>query len=332
MQQFIWTMVLVFVVCGITISQNNEIIRFVSSSKQEVISEYNTTTAAINNQMHQPRPRRRTKLADGCYHVFLDVGSNIGMHTRFLYEPQKYPQATIARKVFEKHFGLESTRDNRAFCSFSFEPNPRHVARHEEMRQAYAAMGWMYNPIHAGASDTNGNLTFYNVEDETGYTMLKSSCRKQCDAEMVPVIRLSDWIDREIRGRRLPLNNTYHERGPPRVVMKMDVEMMEWLIFPDLLDTGVLCHDTHGVMIEFHMRSHWFLYPITFAHSRMGDNYTINQWQDAKKLKDEYMIRMIRDPNCKLDLQLQDDESHRSDGVPWPNPNSGTANVTLPSV
>ena len=28
--------------------------------------------------------------ADGCYHVFLDVGSNIGNHVRFLYEPQLY--------------------------------------------------------------------------------------------------------------------------------------------------------------------------------------------------------------------------------------------------
>ena len=37
------------------------------------------------------------KLADGCYHVFLDVGSNIGMHVRFLLEPHKYPQAKIAR-------------------------------------------------------------------------------------------------------------------------------------------------------------------------------------------------------------------------------------------
>ena len=39
------------------------------------------------------------KLADGCYHVFLDVGSNIGMHVRFLLEPHKYPQARIARLV-----------------------------------------------------------------------------------------------------------------------------------------------------------------------------------------------------------------------------------------
>ena len=37
------------------------------------------------------------KLADGCYHVFLDVGSNIGMHVRFLLEPHKYPKAKIAR-------------------------------------------------------------------------------------------------------------------------------------------------------------------------------------------------------------------------------------------
>jgi len=34
---------------------------------------------------------QQSKLGDGCYHIFLDVGSNIGIHARFLYEPDRYP-------------------------------------------------------------------------------------------------------------------------------------------------------------------------------------------------------------------------------------------------
>ena len=80
---------------------------------------------------------RPNKLADGCYHVFLDVGSNIGMHARFLLEPSLYPKAWIARKFFVAHFGPEVLRDNRDFCIFGFEPNPVHKKQHEEMRDHY---------------------------------------------------------------------------------------------------------------------------------------------------------------------------------------------------
>lgn len=38
-------------------------------------------------------PSEQPKLGDGCYHIFLDVGANIGVHTRFLFEPMKYPEA-----------------------------------------------------------------------------------------------------------------------------------------------------------------------------------------------------------------------------------------------
>ena len=41
---------------------------------------------------------------DGCQHVFLDVGSNIGIQIRKLYEPQLFPGAFIL-PVFNSLFG-----------------------------------------------------------------------------------------------------------------------------------------------------------------------------------------------------------------------------------
>ena len=35
-------------------------------------------TVATQHEHRQP------KLGDGCYHIFLDVGANIGIHSRFL--------------------------------------------------------------------------------------------------------------------------------------------------------------------------------------------------------------------------------------------------------
>ena len=41
---------------------------------------------------------------DGCYHVYLDVGSNRGNQVRKLFEPEKYQNAS-AIQIFDKYFG-----------------------------------------------------------------------------------------------------------------------------------------------------------------------------------------------------------------------------------
>ena len=40
---------------------------------------------------------------DGCYHVYLDVGSNIGVQIRKLFEPENYPNATVLQ-IFNENF------------------------------------------------------------------------------------------------------------------------------------------------------------------------------------------------------------------------------------
>ena len=43
-------------------------------------------------------------ILDGCYHVYLDVGSNIGVQVRKLYQPEHFPNATIINQ-FRLAFG-----------------------------------------------------------------------------------------------------------------------------------------------------------------------------------------------------------------------------------
>ena len=50
------------------------------------------------------RSDNHSNLLDGCYHVYLDVGSNIGVQVRKLYQPQYYPGAA-ALNVFKEAFG-----------------------------------------------------------------------------------------------------------------------------------------------------------------------------------------------------------------------------------
>ena len=61
----------------------------------------------------EPNVEKKTSLGDGCYHVFIDVGSNIGMHARFLFEPDKFPRSKTSVAALQQQFGL--LRDNRDF-------------------------------------------------------------------------------------------------------------------------------------------------------------------------------------------------------------------------
>ena len=67
-------------------------------------------------------------IVDGCYHVYLDIGSNIGVQVRKLYQPELYPGAEISN-VFNEHFGDTSVRNSSDICAVGFEPNPDHTKR-----------------------------------------------------------------------------------------------------------------------------------------------------------------------------------------------------------
>ena len=66
--------------------------------------------------------------SDGCYHVYLDVGSNVGVQVRKLFQPKLYPDAAI-HKVFNEFFGGPTLRDTKTICAVGFEPNPNHEQR-----------------------------------------------------------------------------------------------------------------------------------------------------------------------------------------------------------
>lgn len=267
--------------------------------------------------------------ADGCYHVFLDVGSNIGNHVRFLYEPHLYPAAKIARKFFEEAFGPESDRVNSDICIFSFEPNPDHYSRHEHLSLAYRNFNWRYTPVHAGVAHNSGNITFYHTGDDLGFTTKKSNCRKECRPEEVPIIRLADWIKREVADRKIPqIGNT---SIPPRVVMKMDVEFMEYEILPDLMLSGVLCNNIHAVMGEFHhdVNIIAYLWPMTYQGQGEESVWTLDRGT-AKQISTEWLRMMKHNPNCNTKFSMKDDESYRNDGQPLPPIHSSSNNTSLP--
>jgi hypothetical protein len=144
---------------------------------------------------------RRAKLADGCYHVFLDCGSNLGVHGRFLFEPHKYPNSTFVT-IFDEHFGAYRTQQN--ICVFAFEPNPRHTQKQLLTQTKYRTMGWRYHYMPYGVGDMDGNLTFYRnlftsngtFNEEHGfsfYIRIPRSSRYQSLRTKLSLFQLLTW-------------------------------------------------------------------------------------------------------------------------------------------
>ena len=65
---------------------------------------------------------------DGCLHVYLDIGSNLGVQVRKLFQPELYEGAKILQ-TFNDHFGEVSNRNDSEICAVGFEPNPEHTKR-----------------------------------------------------------------------------------------------------------------------------------------------------------------------------------------------------------
>ena len=274
---------------------------------------------------------RRHKLGDGCYHVFLDVGSNIGIHARFLFEPDKYPDSKSSVPSFAREFGYP--RDNRDYCVFSFEPNPKFEQRHLDLQQAYEAIGWRYTPIIAGASNADGNMTFYHsaFEDkdwETGFSAETPTTLYGANAtkKTVRIIRLASWIINEIQDREIPSSTPYSENATeePKVIMKLDIEGLEFKVFPDLLTSGALCNNIHYLMGEFHHSpGNWNYYPINMTSD---GRHILHHRKEGEEVARQLLWLPDISENCITTISLDDDESYLTDPHELPKPNNnGTA-------
>lgn len=105
----------------------------------------------------------RAPLADGCARVYVDVGTNVGVQIRKLFEADKYRGAMVLG-YFNVLFGNGTSRaTDGALCAFGFEPNPLMTPRLRQLEESYAAQGWrvrIFTETAAGASDGVVNISY----------------------------------------------------------------------------------------------------------------------------------------------------------------------------
>lgn len=122
----------------------------------------------------------------------------------------------------------------------------------------------------------------------------------------VTLIRLSDFVKNVVGRRKIPVISA--EIGPPRVVMKMDIERSEVDVIPDLIFSGGLAH-INRIMVEWHKRLE------TLSERRQAQTLL----EAITKLLSKYSQSMIG-KGGKFDFKLLklDDESYSESSLELP--------------
>jgi len=194
--------------------------------------------------------------AAGCKLLFLDIGSNVGVQVRKLYEPEKYPEAKILG-TFTRMFGEPSVRrqgsNTSGLCAIGFEANPSLVPRLRAIEDSYLQQGWRVKFVAPRiVSDTDNHTIDFWVDrthsESSSVTKFKPKfkTRRGDHIKLVQVrtLDLTGFIEEEV----LP--------AQPSVVMaKMDIEGSEFIVLPKMLKKGLLCQETIAeIDIEWHER------------------------------------------------------------------------------
>jgi hypothetical protein len=103
-----------------------------------------------------------------CKDVYLDLGTNVGVQPRKLYQPECYPRA-LSLPHFERVFGRITEKRRRRVCTFGFEPNPAHAAYLDKLQNFLRALGHpvMFITRTAVTGKDMANATFYFDPDKS---------------------------------------------------------------------------------------------------------------------------------------------------------------------
>ena len=224
-----------------------------------------------------------------CQRYYIDMGSNIGVQIRKLFEPIHYPDAPVLN-IFSEYFGTQDMRDSSAkICAVGFEMNPVHTNRLKSLESIYNRCGF-HTKIYTetAVSTTSKEMTqfwsdndFYN--HEWGASAMYKWPEQINNTVLVNSIDISDFMLKHV----IPYAST--------IVVKMDIEGQEVKILPDLLASGAMCH-IDLIFIELHRRM-------------ISDSNTLENFDLFIKSL-EYSLK---NSNCKTKISYMDDETYNRD-------------------
>jgi len=266
-------------------------------------------------------PPAATNPLDGCVYLYLDMGTNIGVQIRKLFEPEKFPHSPV-KDVFRKYFfSHNNSREIQPseVCAVGWEPNPRMTNYLKRLEKSFqrcghrvtifteTGVGTREDSLHFAAIQHDlltGDFHpmyvashFFTEEDTKKNTMYS---RVMNATFTVPVIRIADFINNVVATRSLPADQ------PGAVVMKLDVEGMEVAIVSDLIMSGALAH-IDNVHVD------WPLVTITDEDKLKNDESEVNWMFDETIYKFWKSITNLGEVINELDIKRKTEISSLDD-------------------
>ena len=281
-----------------------------------------------------------------CRHVYLDVGSNVGVQVRKLYEPSKYPKALATHKVYRRFFGSEEPEARCGVCAIGVEPNPHHRARLTTVQNQLRAAGAGVLFLFAAASDADGvvRLALQSEAKKDPWEDLGASASEawkglskagNAKSVAVPVraidlsrlvhavhqrLAKADSASRAASDANGQPASARARRSTSKMMMKLDVEGLEFAIAPALVRAQALCL-IDGIRIEWHTR---FWSARVAAAAAEARNLSRPHEVGAKLVTStteairSQVRAMLPSADCRTQLLEADDESYMHDRKPFP--------------
>ena len=253
----------------------------------------NESAMYLFNLSHVPAASPNVPTCSGFY---IDIGTSIGVQVRKLFQPARYPGATIAA-TFDQLFGARRGH----VCAIGFEPNPLHWQRLRRLETEMMSVGnWTFRYVSAAAGVGQGLMGF----DRPGAGVswgLSGKSHKEARTQRLPEVlvpqlgvsyMLNSVVSRYASSQRVP------------TLMKLDVEdsKLEEGIISDLVSSGVLCRLVDEIVWENH----------NVSEAMAGRKFTIN----PKTVIGQAVDNMKSTPGCRTKITPFDDESYSLDFVP----------------
>lgn len=181
-----------------------------------------------------------------CQHVYFDLGSNMGVQVRKIFEPRKFERippnpddGTKVRAPALAHFDSVFGSDRDSVCVVGVEPNPHYKKSLDDTERVYNARGWRTIFLRLAVSNVDGdNITFFSDPEHMGSSLYKWH-------EGMPFLTVAT-VD-----MALFIDNFLKHHNPTSVAMKVDIEGAEYAFLPRMLQLGAFCR-VSVAFIEFH--------------------------------------------------------------------------------
>ena len=227
-----------------------------------------------------------------CQHVFMDIGTDTGMHIKQLYDPRHFRRAHTIR-IFNEVF---SAVDRKHVCTIGFEPNPLRTDQLVGLQKEYQKKGFLVSILTETAlSHADGNVSLSrtmssstgsgvawaaasmspvptNINPKTIGAALNSNKERGNLSANFSVISID--IDDFVKY----LDRIWRRRHENKLFVVMDVDGAESRLLLHMHDGGSLCKVDY-MMIDWHSGDTGHKHPLLIQGLQHLRNETARQRQ-----------------------------------------------------